>query len=469
MNERRAGQDPDRLAASRGVPARFQRCLARLLLFCFALGMLSAASGCTTYARRSTQIRDAFYQNQLPLASQKIAEGLKRDGGDDDVLRMEQAIVELAEGRARDAEQTLRGVRDRLDYLEQRSVAEESWSYLTDDQRRAYSGEDYEQVLLRAFLALSNLMYDGGDAEAYSLQMVARQEQIIQQGVDEHGENPKASYPRVALAPYLQGVLRESTHRDYDDAQRSYEAVASWQPDFGPAREDWMRAAGGHHSAAGNGALYVFVLAGRGPYKEETVEVPSSASLLIAGEIVNAVGQQTVPPNVAPVKVPQLIGQPDVVRTVMVNVGNQPVGSTSTVTDVTDLALRQYQAIYPRVVARAVARRCLKKGVVYGAKQVSDVTKGSAVGLAVDLAGVAWEATESADTRCWGLLPDKIQVLRVELPEGQHRVDLMPVSGHGSLGQVSSVQVPITDGRNTYLLANFPGPMLVGQVLVGGP
>jgi hypothetical protein len=67
------------------------------------------------------------------------------------------------------------------------------------------------------------------------------------------------------------------------------------------------------------------------------------------------------------------------------------------------------------------------------------------------------------------LLPDKIQVLRVELPEGQHRVDLMPVSGHGSLGQVSSVQVPITDGRNTYLLANFPGPMLVGQVLVGGP
>jgi len=42
--------------------------------------------------------------------------------------------------------------------------------------------------------------------------------------------------------------------------------------------------------------------------------------------------------------------------------------------------------------------------------------------LAVDLAGVAWEATESADTRCWGLLPDQIQVLRVELPAGRHEI-----------------------------------------------
>ena len=31
---------------------------------------------------------------------------------------------------------------------------------------------------------------------------------------------------------------------------------------------------------------------------------------------------------------------------------------------------------------------------------------------------MAWEASEAADTRCWGLLPDKIQVLRIELPAG---------------------------------------------------
>ncbi len=429
--------------------------------------IMACSVGCSTYANRATNIRDAFYSNQLDLAWNQIDEGLKKNGGDDDVLLLEQAVVSLADGRPEDAERVLRTVRDRFDHLEQKSLAENGLSYLTDDQRRAYDGEDYEKVLVRAFLALSNLMHDGSDAEAYSLQMIAKQEQIIAQGVDREGNNPKQSYPRVALAPYLQGVLREATHRDYDDALRSYEAVVSWQPEFAAARDDWIRANEGHHSAPGNGALYVFALTGRGPYKVETVETPTSAALLIAGEIVSAVGQQTVPPSIAPVKVPQLIGQPNVVKTVLVNVSNQPAGSTGTVTDVTALAIRQYEAIYPQIIARAVARRCIKKGVIYGAKEMSDMTKGSLPGLALDLAGVAWEATESADTRCWGLLPDKIQVLRVELPAGQHFVELTPISGQGSIGQTVTTTVSIADGRNTYVMANFPGPYLVGAILVG--
>ena len=43
--------------------------------------------------------------------------------------------------------------------------------------------------------------------------------------------------------------------------------------------------------------------------------------------------------------------------------------------------------------------------------------------VALDIAGIAWEATEAADTRCWGLLPEKIQVLRIELPAGRHQYD----------------------------------------------
>jgi hypothetical protein len=83
------------------------------------------------------------------------------------------------------------------------------------------------------------------------------------------------------------------------------------------------------------------------------------------------------------------------------------------------------------------------------------------------LAGIAWEATESADTRCWGLLPDKIQVLRVELPEGEHELLLTPISANSSaVGATVSQRVWVGDGRNTYALANFPTGSLVGQVLV---
>src|SRR5205823_13137606 len=136
----------------------------------------------------------------------------------------------------------LREVRVHFDELEGPAVAEKGLSMLTDDNSRSYAGEDFEKVLIRAFLSLSNLMRDGGDAEAYSLQLIDKQDQIIAAGIDKKGNNLKADYERVALAPYLRGVLREATHHDYDDAERSYNAVVSWQPTFTPGRFDLDRA-----------------------------------------------------------------------------------------------------------------------------------------------------------------------------------------------------------------------------------
>lgn len=426
-----------------------------------------ALAGCSTYLQRATQIRDAYYSGNLEMAHNLVAEGLKKHKADANLLKLEKAMVDLASGEPKHAEATLREVRDHFDNLAEAFATGKAASYLTDDTHRAYPGEDYEQVLIRAFLALANLMQDGGDAEAYSLQLIDKQEQIIAAGKDDDGENPKESYPRVALAPYLRGVLREATHRDYDDAQRSYVSVVNWQPSFEAGKIDLERSAHGQHSQRGNGVLYVFALTGRGPYKREVTEVPSSASLFVAGEIVSAFGNQTVPPNVAPVKVPQLVAHANPIQFVGISIENRPVGRTDTITDVTQLASRQYEAIYPQIVGRAVARRILKKGIIYGAKEASGMNKGSPLGLAADLAGIAWEATESADTRCWGLLPDKIQVLRLELPAGQHDIGLCALDVHSApIGHVTTERIRISDSRNTYLLASFPDNRLVGKALV---
>lgn len=439
--------------------------LRRQVWWLAAATMLVVASGCSTYARRVTGIRESFYRNDLSGAGKQIAEGLEKSGSDADLLKLEQAMIRLAEGKPAESERLLREVRDHFDASSGPSIAKTTLSYLTDDQRRAYSGEDYERILIRAFLALSNLMHDGGDAEAYTLQMIAEQERVIAEGTNDKGENPKANYQRVALAPYLRGALRESTHHDYDDAKRAFETVAVWQPDFAPARHDVERASFGHHSEKGQGVLYVFALTGRGPYKQEVVEVPSSAALLVAGEILSAVGDQTVPPNIAPVKVPRVVARPNSIQSISVQIDGHAVGQTATITNISQLAVQQYQAIETQVVGRAVARRLVKKGIVYGAKEATDMVKGSPLSLAVDLAGVAWEATESADTRCWGLLPDRIQVLRVELAAGAHELRLAPVARGVQGGATPPTKIEIGDGDNTYVLATFPGDHVVGRVL----
>jgi hypothetical protein len=117
-------------------------------------------------------------------------------------------------------------------------------------------------------------------------------------------------------------------------------------------------------------------------------------------------------------------------------------------------------------MARAVARRAIKKGVVYASKEAIH-TGNPLVELAFDAGGVVWEATESADTRCWGLLPDKIQVLRLELPAGDHQLALRAACGSQSIGPDNHVTVHIAQGRNAYVLANFPDTRMVGTILTG--
>ena len=428
--------------------------------------MVLIAAGCATHTDRLIPVRNAFYGGDLETAQQLLSEHLERGRGDTNVLLLEKASVQLAAGRPADAERHLREVRDHFDYLEQKSLAETTVSLFSDDRSLSYAGEDYEKVLIRAYLALANLMHDGGDAEAYCLQMVDKQAQIVAAATEPDGTNPKAEYQQVALAPYLRAALQEETHRHFDDVARYREMVVSWQPDFAPGADDLLRSRTGRPSAQGNGVVYVFALVGRGPLKDEVEEVPSTAALMIANAALNVTGQKTLPPIVAPIKVPQMFAMPNQISRLAVHIGGQPVGQTATITDVTRMALDQCAANRNHVVARALVRRVAKESTILAAKRVTGTREGSLEAVAFELAGLVWQFSERADTRCWGLLPDTIQVLRIELPAGHHRIDLLPLDRNQRLiGQIASGTITVNDGRNAYVLVNYPGAIPVGQIL----
>lgn len=425
------------------------------------------AAGCATHERRLLAIRDGFYSGDLIEAETAVDDGLKRDRRDGEVLLLERSVVELAEGRAKEAEKSLRTVRDRFEELERARFGKAAISLLTDDTYKAYCGEDYEKVLIRAFLSISSLLGDGQDAGAYALQVTDKQQQIIAaaaKDADKDGKNPKLAYKQVALGPYLHGLIREATHSNYDDAARASSLVVRWRPEFRYGQADLERARHGRHSAPGNGVLYVFALVGRGPYKEETMELPTTVSLLIADRIISATNQYSLPPTIAPVKVPKIVVPANYITNVGVSIDGRYAGPTETITDIGRMAIEQHEAVYPQIIANAVVRRVVKKAVVLGAKEALGANQSTMTSIALDVVGVAWEATEAADTRCWGLLPEKIQVIRVELPAGQHVIGLQPPSQYGGGGSAEQQSVTILDGRNTYLLANFPDSRLVGKI-----
>lgn len=422
--------------------------------------------GCSTHTKRLMEPRNLFYSGQMDECQVRLDKLAKSHRGDRDVVMLDMALVDLLNGRPKEAETRLKEVRERFEFLEQDSVAEKTLSYWTDDQTRSYAGEDYEKILLYAFLAMSNLMYDGGDAESFSLQMNEKQQQLAQVAFDKYGEEAVDKYKPVPFGHYLRGMLRESTRRDYDDAIKQYSIVSELLPHATPFQWDLQRAQSGVHSSPGMGVLYVFAMVGRGPVKVQSSEQPTSDALLIADRIVSAVGPYSVPPTLAAIKVPNIELPPIDVDAVGVAVDGQLIGPTECVTSIERLALDTYAVNKKAIVARAVARRVIKKASIVTAK--SSMGTEGLTSLAMDAVGVAWEATESADTRCWGLLPREIQVLRVELPAGSHSIALQPLLMRSKIAAPSIMNVDVIDGCNSYVLCCCPDGRMVGKAAKSG-
>lgn len=431
-------------------------------------GLWLSQIGCSTHAKRLIEPRQSFYSNDLPAAHASFAKLSEGTRSDHTVAELDLAVVELFQNQPASAERRLRKVRDRWEELEAKSIGEEAHSLLTDDQKRAYSGETYEQLLIGTFLTLSSLMQDGVDAESYSLQTLLKQREIVGRSQDNKDQPPLPELFGIpATAPYLRGVLREATLHDYDDAARMYELTAALQPDHPVVMQDLDRVRTGSHSQPGHGVVYVIALVGRGPYKVETTAPVTQAVMLQADQIISILGDYSIPPTIAPVKIPALECPPKLFDLVGVEVDGTPTATTLPLTDMQQLAGQTYQEKLPKIMARTVARRIIKKGTVYAAK--SQIQANQLASLALDAAGVAWEATESADTRCWGLLPREIQILRLELTAGQHHLALEPITAGRPVAPKSQCTVEVIDARNTYVLGYWPDRHLVGQLLVSTP
>ena len=434
-----------------------------------AIAILATLAGCASSPKTAGLARDAFAAGDLDTARQTLAEIEQEKNKLSDAAALDLAMVQLASGDAHGAEKRLRELRDRFDRQPGIAPVREAAAIVTDDLSRAFRPAGYEQVMIRAMLAVCSLAGDATDAESYSLQATRKQSQLAESAKQRGIVDVDEFFQPVAVAPYLRGVLREATHRDYDDAARAYQLVSAVRPEFGPINSDIARATGGVHSQPGHGVLYVIGCVGRGPVLQETTAPTTTAALAIAGQLLNDVDEDedrqrgrsrerenVSLPNVASVKIPQVVVPPSNIGALMASVGRNHLGVTDTLTDVVQLAQNQVNAEMPWTIARAVVRRVAKEAAVNRVGKNLGL-EGSAASIFQFAAGSAWSSTEKADTRCWGMLPREIQVLRAELPAGVHQIDLTPLGFEGQpIGMPKTHTVEISDGRNHYLVAIAP-------------
>ena len=85
----------------------------------------------------------------------------------------------------------------------------------------------------------------------------------------------------------------------------------------------------------------------------------------------------------------------------------------------------------PELLAKALLRAVVKNVVadeVEEEVEEEDETLGEVTGVALNVLGAL---TERADTRSWNLLPGRLQLFRLRLPAGDHRLEVVSGSRDG--------------------------------------
>lgn len=427
-----------------------------------ALGLLLAACA----SDPMLPVREAYATGDYESAEQQLIALQKSEASDAHVFGLELGIVRQALGDPKAAVAALRKSRDTMDELAEGSYTDWAASVFLDDRSRTYPGADYEHVLVRAMLALADLMDGGHDAFAYGLQVLEKQLQIIETFEAKDGKNPKQAYKLVAFGNYIRAIINEADARGRSVARREFTKVLELAPDFAHGAADLERVTNGRFAAPGHGVVHVLALVGRGPERVELRHKPSRNAIAIGQAIWAIKHNQPFVPNIVPLPIPGLSFHQDNPDGVLVSVGGQRRGQTAMLTDVEAAAKTEFDAMRPYVMGRALVRRLLKVAVVEGGKRAvahnrEDKTREDHMGtdaiqIGLDILGNLWAATEGADLRCWSLLPASIQVLRLELPEGVHDLAIRPLRGGQPTGEERSVRLQVVAGYNTYVSALVP-------------
>lgn len=396
--------------------------------------------------------RLAYHIGDFATAQVELGKVAKSFGPAATAAKLDLAMAEIGSGNTTAAMKSLRDLRDQFEEKDLAAPAGEIVSVFADDNARSYRPAGYERVMIRSMLALCSLAAEDGDAESYALQAQMLQTELARQAELKGLGSAATVYQPLALAPYLRGVLREATMHDYDDAIRAYQLVSHLEPRFIPAQSDIERCMTGRHSPPGHGVLYVIALVGRGPILEPVDAEVTTAALQIASQIQSIASRDQLRlPNLVSVKVPKVVIPYSPAAALSLDSSGVWLGATQPLVDIGLMAVQQCEAEMPWTIARAVVRRVSKEVTVSQATRLVGLD-----GLGRDVVNFAainaWSMTEQADTRCWGLLPREVQVLRAELPKGTHRIGLTVVGPVGSkVGATKFADVEIRDGRNTYM------------------
>jgi hypothetical protein len=460
-------------------------------LAAFALLVVLLSGACSTYHKRSVEIKRSFTESDYEQALERVDE---IDRGTSELLYLyEKGLILHYGNQYSESNEVFERAEMLLEELYTKSVTRELAALAVTDNITKYRGTSYEAILVNYYKTLNYLLLGDLEGALVECRRVNRKLEFLR---DTEG----VFFANDPFIQYLTGLVYRAAS-ELNDADVSYRvAAAEYEElaiDYGvevpsllycdrretalllgdTAPDDTIDVACPESPAPDQGVLNLFLECGFVAHKQErkvvlpifkdddTSDVDALAEVLAAREgvaVVSYEGDRKID-YVLKVAVPAVVPTPvpwdyAVIRPQWKAPPDSGSGGDETLIPVTDkvgfraevvenvdsYALAAFEEAYGKMLFRTVVRALAK----YAAKEGAS-SKDEAFGWLVNWFNVV---TETADTREWTTLPEKILMARLVLPAGRYdlSVGLFDASGR-IVDRLVIENVVIDPGRTAFL------------------
>lgn len=404
----------------------------------FFLSLAALLCSCTTYPTIAPQVNSLVVAEKYRTAL-KILDTHKEGYGKTNELLyfLDRGLVLHMARRYEESIQAFESAKRKYDQLYTRSLSNLGATWIVNDYRAPYRGEDFERVMINVFQALNFAALDNPEEALVEARDVDR----ILRSINDRYDKKKNIYKEDAFARLLMGILYEweGAPADLNDAYISYaKAVEIYEKDYLPnydvklpailkenilAAAQWMgdeefrkyrQKFGGVtflplNDKKKKAEVYVIHYTGLSPIKHE-----DSLVFPLPDGYLSRVAFPTYDERI--------YEEPASVFSARSSAGQTYLIPAELSEDIGGLAIKSLSDRRGRLLAKAFLRPLGKYAAEQAAASTIDRNTDSRTGGdVVRILGSAYNIySEQADLRSWQTLPDQIRIARLILSPGEY-------------------------------------------------
>lgn len=368
--------------------------------------------GCSTYSIKVREPIRLLEQGQYQDAQNQLEVLAQEPGGDQLAYTLEYALAGQLAGNYKESNLAFHKADNLSEVKDYISLSDEAASLVFSESMVAYKGDDFEKMMINVFSAMNYAALENYESALVEIRR-------LNEKLNNYRQKAGRDYSDNPFAYYLSAVMWEK-QKQFDDACIDYKKVSKDFPNLSFLVDDLLYCSykSGNWTALRDYKKKFGIKSyGRSDVKKKEAK----------GEVLVIIHQGPGPvkvPNLAWHRVPSFRSR--LTNTNSVRVGysiDQKHESQESVELVSleKLAIDSLKKQYAKLIAKRIAGKIAKDQI---RQQIKKEDEGAAL-----IAQIIMDVTDQADLRQWSSLPKALQVVRLSLPEGSHKLHFSKLDG----------------------------------------